>query len=89
MFVKLVLLVQEFMTDKTTILTVNELCSLLKIGKNTAYGLIHGGEIKAFWIRGQIRIPMENVLEYIEKEQYKGKFGECRQCPDETERSSS
>ena len=77
------------MKKNQSILTVNELCSLLKIGKNTAYGLIHSGEIKSFRVRSQIRITKENVLEYIEKEQYKGKLGEGKQCPDETERSSS
>ena len=80
---------QNAMNKQNDILTVTELCSWLKIGKNTAYGLIHSGQIKSFRIRNQIRIPMEYVREYIEQEQYKGKFGEYIQCPDETERSSS
>ena len=57
------------------ILTIPELCSFLKIGKNTAYDLIHSGEIKSFHIRRCIRIPMQSVIEYIEKEQEKSEYG--------------
>lgn len=80
---------ENAMKTSNTILTIKELCSWLKIGKNTAYGLIHSGEIKSFRIRGQIRIPKDYVLEYIKKEQYQGRFYEYSECPDETERSSS
>ena len=67
---------------KQTIFTIGELCSWLKIGKNTAYSLIKSGEIKSFRIRGQIHIPEEYVLEYIQ-EQRKGVFDEYTSCPDE------
>lgn len=77
------------MKTSNTILTVKELCSYLKIGKNTAYDLIHNGKIRSFRIRSQIRIPEDYVLEYIKKEQYQGRFYEYNECPDETERSSS
>ena len=52
------------------ILTIKELCSLLKIGKNTAYDLIHSGELKCVWVKHQIRIPKAYLIEYLEKEQY-------------------
>lgn len=69
-------------TKHQKIFTIGELCSWLKIGKNTAYSLIKSGEIKSFRIRGQIRIPEEYVLEYIQ-EQQKGVFDEYTSCPDE------
>ena len=60
---------------KNHVLTIPELCSFLRIGKNTAYDLVHSGEIKSFQIRGRIRIPMQSVIEFIEKEQEKSEYG--------------
>ena len=51
------------------ILTVKDLCCLLKIGKNTAYDLIHSGEIECVWVKSKIRIPKQNVINYIQKQQ--------------------
>lgn len=53
------------------VLTIRELCSLLRIGRNTAYDLVHSGEIKSLRIKGRIRILKESVIEFIEKEQSK------------------
>lgn len=53
------------------ILTVKDLCSLLKIGKNTAYDLIHSGAIECVRIKSQIRIPKKNVIDYIQKQKTK------------------
>lgn len=49
------------------ILTVKELCSLLQIGRNTAYDLIHSGAIRHIRIKNQIRIPKAFVIEYIQQ----------------------
>ena len=51
----------------TDILTVKELCSLLKIGRNTAYDLIHSGAICHIRIKNQIRIPKAYVIDFIQK----------------------
>lgn len=51
------------------ILTIKELCSLLRIGRNTAYDLVKSGEIECIRIKGRIKIPMSAVIKYIEKEQ--------------------
>lgn len=51
------------------ILTVKELCSLLQIGRNTAYDLIHSGAIRHIRIKNQIRIPKVYVIEYIQQAQ--------------------
>lgn len=50
------------------IITVKELCQMLKIGKNTAYELIHSGQIKSIAIKRQIRIQKKSVISYLENE---------------------
>ena len=50
------------------IITVKELCQMLKIGKNTAYELIHSGQIKSIAIKRQIRISKQSVISYLENE---------------------
>ena len=46
------------------ILTVEELCEVLKIGKNTAYTLLKSGEIKSVKIGRVYKIPKKNVVKY-------------------------
>jgi len=48
------------------IVTVNELCEMLNIGKNTAYELLQSGAIKSIKIGKVYRIPKKYVIEYIE-----------------------
>ena len=47
------------------ILTVEELCEVLKIGKNTAYTLLKSGEIKSVKIGRVYKIPKKNVVKYL------------------------
>ena len=49
-------------------LTVEELCELLKIGHNAAYGLLNSGRIKAIRNGRTWRIPKEAVVEFVRKE---------------------
>jgi len=49
----------------TTVFTVRELCAYLKIGRNTAYDLVHSGQLKCVWVKSQIRIPGQYVAEYL------------------------
>ena len=49
------------------ILTVEELCEVLKIGKNTAYTLLKSGEIKSVKIGRVYKIPKRNVVKYLNK----------------------
>lgn len=51
--------------DYHDILTVDELCELLSIGKNTAYSLLASGQIKAVRINRVWKIPKIAVAEYI------------------------
>lgn len=51
--------------DPCELLTLEELCETLIIGKNTAYILLQTGEIKAFRTGRIWKIPMLSVQEYI------------------------
>ena len=51
--------------DYHDILTVEELCELLCIGKNTAYILLGSGQIKAFKQNRIWKIPKIAVTEYV------------------------
>lgn len=53
--------------DDNTILTVDELCEVLRIGKNSAYRLINSGRIKCYRINRVWTIPKVSVDEYLEK----------------------
>ena len=47
------------------VLTVEDLMSVLCVGRNTAYDLVRSGQIKSLRIGHQIRIPREYVAEFI------------------------
>lgn len=49
------------------VVSVDELCRMLKISKNTAYNLIHDGQIKAVRIGRQYRIPKKNIIKYLDQ----------------------
>ena len=53
-------------TGLPLVLTVEDLMSVLQIGRNTAYKLIRSGAIESFRIRKQIRITKESVKKYLE-----------------------
>ena len=50
------------------ILTIEELCEFLLIGKNTAYQLLNSKEIVGFKIGTHWKIPKEAVLQFIKKQ---------------------
>lgn len=47
------------------VMTIDDLCESLIIGKNAAYELLNNGDIKAFRIGSRWKIPKESVIEYI------------------------
>lgn len=51
----------------TDLITVDELCELLFIGKNAAYALLNSGEVKAFRIGRIWKISRQAVYEYIRR----------------------
>lgn len=46
-------------------LTVKDIQRLLGISINTAYGLVHSGEIRAKTVGRQLRIPRSEFIRYI------------------------
>ena len=53
--------------DYSDMITVEELCYMLRIGKNKAYALLRSGKIGAFRDGRLWMIPKEAVIEYIRK----------------------
>jgi len=52
-------------TDYPDILSVDELCSLLEVGKKTTYKLLQEKKIEYLKIGREYRIPKINVLSYV------------------------
>lgn len=57
-----------FHEDISDLITVDELCEWLAIGKNAAYTLLNSGKIKAFKIGRIWKISRAAVVEYIRQE---------------------
>ena len=55
------------MMDNNDILRIEDVMEYLNIGKNTIYGLLQSGELKAFRIGKLWKIPRKAVEEYVEK----------------------
>ena len=47
------------------VLSVEDLCEILSIGKNTAYRLLKSGEIKSVRIGKVYKIPKDSIREYL------------------------
>ncbi len=47
------------------LLTVDELCEVLQIGRNTAYRLLNSGFVPAFRIGRRWKIPKSNLQEVL------------------------
>ena len=51
--------------DGSSLITIDELCEILMIGKNTAYSLLKSGAIKSFKINRIWKIPRSSIDDYI------------------------
>ena len=47
------------------IITIDELCEILFIGKNSAYELLNSGKLSAFKIGRVWKIPKTSVAEFL------------------------
>ncbi len=54
-------------TEYIDMITINELCDLLMIGRTTAYKLLQSGELKAFKIGKVWKISRASVEQYIKE----------------------
>ena len=53
------------MINKETFFTVEQLCGILGIGRNTAYELLKAGDIRAFRIGRNWKIPKTSIDKYV------------------------
>ena len=51
--------------DLPLTLRVEDLMPILSIGRNTAYKLVHSGQIKSIRIGRNIRIPKSEVIRFL------------------------
>ncbi len=51
--------------EPLNVVTLEELCEQLSIGKNAAYDLLRSGKIKAFRIKRIWKIPQTSINDYI------------------------
>ena len=54
-----------FQDTYNDMISIDDLCEILAIGKNTAYHLLKTNQIKAFKIGRIWKIPRESVSEYV------------------------
>lgn len=54
-----------FQETYNDMITIDDLCDMLAIGKNTAYHLLNTNQIHAFRIGRIWKIPREAVSEYV------------------------
>ena len=48
------------------ILTIDDVCAILKVGKSAAYGLLRSGEIPNRKLAGKYIIPKIGIVKFIE-----------------------
>ena len=54
--------------EQIELMTVEQLCQFLQIGKNTAYKLLQTGKIQSFKLGRSWKIPRDSVIEYIKNQ---------------------
>ncbi len=50
------------------LVTVEELCDILHVGRNTAYKILRSGKLKSFRVSKTWKIPREGVRLYIREQ---------------------
>lgn len=53
-------------TNYPDVVSINELMTMLNIGKKTAYSLLQSEEIKSIKVGRQYRIPKRFIIEYLQ-----------------------
>ena len=56
---------QKVLADYGEILTVEDVCNILHVGRKTIYGLLNSNTIENFKIGNTRRIPKQCLLNYI------------------------
>lgn len=53
--------------NKSSIISLEDACEQLQIGKSSLYQLLRSGELKAFRIERNWKLPASSISEYIKK----------------------
>lgn len=64
--------------EQPALVEIDGLCSMLGIGKNTAYELLNNGDIDAFKIGTVWKIPRKSVEDFIERKCNERKKSMCK-----------
>ena len=51
--------------EYSDVVSVSEMMTMLKIGRNSAYQLVKSGQIKSVRIGRCIKIPKSNIVKYL------------------------
>ena len=55
------------LNEQPTLITIQELCEQLIIGRNAAYQLLRSGELKCFRMNRTWKIPQQAVTDYLQR----------------------
>lgn len=55
----------DSLADLPPVLTVADVQSVLRIGRNTAYRLFRGGQLRSFKVGGQLRCTRAALYEFL------------------------
>ena len=54
--------------EETRLITIDEFCNMLHIGRNTAYSILNSGKVSGTWKIGRRwKIPKQAVKKFIEE----------------------
>ena len=56
----------NFLDELPLVLRVEDLMPILDIGRNTAYELVHSGQIRSIKVGRQIRVPRDAVVDFLQ-----------------------
>ncbi len=56
--------------DNAELITIDEMCEMLMIGRTTAYKLLRSGTLKVFKLGKVWKIPKASVIELINERRY-------------------
>ena len=56
---------KRMFTNYPDVVSINELMTMLNVGKNTAYSLLQSGTLKSIKVGKQYRIPKRFIIEYL------------------------
>ncbi len=62
--------VMSLLKDYSDVMTVEEVCAVLKLGKNKVYELLQRSEISSRKVGRKYLIPKKSVIDFLESARY-------------------